>query len=130
MIMNKLHIPLIIILLLPFTGCEKKNAHRYTPEENCRNLSLEVTDLYPGDRVFLYYDTRLLLRQKVDSVGVQHFQREFCNRYRQQGELRIVIMEDKKVLIDTALRIEMPATGYHISANRFLRSLSIVPLAD
>ena len=128
MLMNKFHIPLIMMLLLSFTGCEKKNAHRYEPVANCRNLTLEVTDLYPGDRVYLYYDIRLLLREKVDSTDAQNFQRVFCNRYRQQGELRIVIMEDKSVLIDTALRIEKPLTGYHISANRFLRSLSISPL--
>ncbi len=43
----------------------------------------------------------LLPRKKVDSAGAPHFQRAFCNRYRQQGELRIVIMEDKSVLIDS-----------------------------
>jgi hypothetical protein len=118
---------LIAVIFISVTACEKKNTHRYTPTDNCQNLSLTVTYLYPADRVYLYYDTRLLLRQRVDSLSVQHFHREFCNRYRREGVLRLIIMDKKQVLIDTALQIKKPATGYHLSADRFLGRVILEP---
>ncbi|MFB9843873.1 hypothetical protein [Mucilaginibacter ginsenosidivorans] len=125
--MIKFQIPIIIIALLSVAGCEKKNTYRDTPTDSCQNLTLAVKGLHPGDRVYVYYDTRLLLRQKVDSLSGAHFHKEFCNRYRREGVLGTVILEKKRVLIDTALQVKKPVTGYQVSADRFLGRVILEP---
>jgi hypothetical protein len=115
----------ISIVLLSTTGCKRKDAYRYPATEECNNLTLTINHLNPHERVYLLYDTRLLLRYRADSTHQTDFNKTFCNKYRKEGTFRLLVAADKKVILDTNLRIEKPAHGYKIALSREPLSLSM-----
>jgi hypothetical protein len=117
---------ILSFILLSLTSCEKKNTHRYPPTQICHNLTLSSSNLHENDRLYLLYDTRLLMRERIDVLDAKHFDRSFCNKYRNQGTLRLVIRENKAVIIDTSLRIAKPKYGYKIDIDRTKAHLTLV----
>ncbi|WP_183560431.1 hypothetical protein [Mucilaginibacter sp. SP1R1] len=115
---NKLELIGLGFISILFTACEKSNTHRYPATEVCQNLILSSNNLHPQDRVYLLYDTRLLLREKIDSLNGRNFNSVFCNGYRKEGTLRLVIRNNKQLIIDTSIRVIKPKKGYKIDVNR------------
>lgn len=76
--------------------------------------------------VYLLYDTRLLLREKIDSLSAKHFNSIFCNRYRKEGILRVIIIENKKTIIDTSVYVVKPKYNYRIEINRAKAQLTLI----
>lgn len=116
--MIKLKIALVVAAFFAVVACKRSNSNRYPANEKCRNLSLSVSLLHPHERVALLYDTRLVLRHRVDSVHDVDLNKDFCIKYRDKGTLRLVIWANKKALLDTSILVEKPGPGYKLTVSR------------
>ena len=117
-IMIRLKMILMTAVLLSVVACKRSSSDRYPANEKCRNLSLSISQLHPRESVALLYDTRLVLRHRVDSVHDVDLNKDFCIKYRDKGTLRLVIWADKKALIDTSILVEKPGSGYKLTVSR------------
>ena len=123
---------LAAIALFSITACKRSNTNRYPANDKCRNLSLSINQLHPHERVALLYDTRLVLRHRVDSVHDIDLNKDFCIKYRDKGTLRLVIWANKKALIDTSILVERPGLDYKLTVSRNPTVVTLKPdvLAD
>ena len=123
---------LTAIALFSVVACKRSNSNRYLANEKCDNLSLSISQLHPHERVALLYDTRLVLRHRVDSVHDIDLNKEFCIKYRNKGTLRLIIWANKKALIDTSIQVERPGPGYKLTVSRNPMAVTLTPdiLAD
>ena len=103
---------------LSMAACQRSNSNRYPANDKCRNLSLSISQLHPHERVALLYDTRLVLRHRVDSAHDVDLNKDFCIKFRDKGTLRLVIWADKKALIDTSILVEKPGPAYKLTVSR------------
>ena len=113
-------------------ACKRSNTNRYPANDKCHNLSLSINELHPHERVALLYDTRLVLRHRVDSVHDIDLNKDFCIKYRDKGTLRLVIWANKKALIDTSILVERPGLDYKLTVSRNPTVVTLKPdvLAD
>lgn len=116
--MIRLKIILATIALLSMVACQRSNSNRYPANDKCRNLSLCISQLHPHERVALLYDTRLVLRHRVDSVHDVDLNKNFCIKFRDKGTLRLVIWANKKALMDTSILVEKPGLAYKLTVSR------------
>lgn len=123
---------LAAIALFSITACKRSNTNRYPANDKCRNLSLSINQLHPHERVALLYDTRLVLRHRVDSVHDVDLNKDFCIKYRDKGTLRLVIWANKKALMDTSILVEKPGVDYKLTVSRNPTVVTLKPdaLAD
>jgi hypothetical protein len=116
--MIKLKMILTGLVLFSVMACKRNNTNRYPATAACHNLTLTVSLLHPQERVALLYDTRLLLRHRVDSLHDIDFNSNFCIKYRNKGTLRVIITANKQSIIDTSMIIDKPLSGYKLAINR------------
>ncbi|HEY9001605.1 MAG TPA: hypothetical protein VIM89_09645 [Mucilaginibacter sp.] len=123
---------LAFVVILSVVACKRSNSNRYPANEKCHNLNLSISQLHPHERVALLYDTRLVLRHRVDSVHDVDLSKDFCIKYRDKGTLRLVIWADKKALLDTSILVEKPSPGYKLTVSRNPTVVNLKPdiLAD
>jgi hypothetical protein len=69
--MNKL---LFLCLLLFFPSCKDKKAITYECEQTEANLRLHVSELYPAEKIKLFYNDHLIYSEASDT-GKSHFLR-------------------------------------------------------
>ena len=130
--MIKLKMILTAIALFCVIACKRGDTNRYPANDKCRNLSLSINQLHPHERVALLYDTRLVLRHRVDSVHDIDLNKDFCIKYRNKGTLRLVIWANKKALMDTSILVEKPGVDYKLTVSRNPTVVTLKPdaLAD
>ena len=131
-IMIRLKIILAAAALFSVIACKRSNTNRYPANDKCHNLSLSIDQLHPHESVALLYDTRLVLRHRVDSVHDIDLNKDFCIKYRHKGTLRLVIWANKKALMDTSILVEKPHVDYKLTVSRHPTVVTLKPdvLAD
>ncbi|MBV8390148.1 MAG: hypothetical protein JO080_10145 [Mucilaginibacter sp.] len=125
--MKRLKMILVLGVLCSIMACKRSNTNRYPANEECHNLNLSISQLHPHERVALLYDTRLVLRHRVDSVHDIDLNKDFCIKYRDKGTLRLIIWANKKALIDTSILIERPNSGYKLMVSRPQMAITLTP---
>lgn len=106
-----------ISLLMVLAGCEQKSVYKYKATEECNNLNFSVGRLFPEETVYLYYNNKIILQYKVDSLDGFRFKRDFCIDYKESGMLKVVSVYNDKTYIDTAINVKKENFGYLLTVS-------------